>query len=246
MGIDTSIGWTDHTWNPWRGCRKVSAGCQNCYMFRDQIRYGKDPQAIVRAAPKTFDAPIGWDRWNRQLPVPETDLVFTCSWSDFFIEDADAWRPDAWDIIRSTPNLIYQILTKRIDNVPARLPDDWPLPNVWLGVTAENQQAADMRIPALLRIQAAKRFISAEPLLTPIYFRDQLSGIDWVVAGGESGPKARQMARPWLINVLDQCDRWNVPFFFKQWGGTKKIAGVYGGNELDGKYYLEMPGRGDK
>ncbi len=237
-------------------------------MYRDQIRYGKDPREIVRAAPKTFDAPIGWNRWNRQLFVPETDLVFTCSWSDFFIEDADAWRPDAWDIIRNTPNLIYQILTKRIDNVPSRLPDDWPLPNVWLGVTAENQQAADMRIPALAKIPATKRFVSAEPLLSAIDFgcRCWLSlntgprnecekcgkprllnyAFDWMIVGGESGPGARRPSESWILDILDQCDQTGIPFFFKQWGGTKKIDGVYGGNQLDGKYYMEMPEGGKK
>jgi protein gp37 len=201
-------------------------------MFRDQIRYGKDPRKIVRAADPTFHAPLKWT-----IPA----RVFTCSWSDFFIEDADEWRPAAWDIMRKTPWLTYQVLTKRIENVPSRLPDDWPLSNVWLGVTTENQQAADMRIPELLTIQAAKRFICAEPLLTPIYFRDHLSWNDWVIVGGESGSKARRPAKPWIVNVVDQCDRWETPVWFKQWGGTRKINGVWGGNELDGKQYMEMP-----
>lgn len=268
MGIKTGIAWTDHTWNPWRGCRKVSAGCRNCYMFRDQLRYGKDPREIVRAAPKTFLSPHTWN--TKQSAAFRRELVFTCSWSDFFIEDADAWRADAWDIIRNTPNLIYQILTKRINNVPSRLPDDWPLPNVWLGVTAENQRAADMRIPALLAIPAAKRFISAEPLLSPIDFRqnrpvttamrDEMDpkglhhndtievrqplppgSIDQIIVGGESGPGARRPLEFWIRNILDQCDQMGIPFFFKQWGGTKKIDGVYGGNKLDGKCYMEFP-----
>lgn len=264
MGINTAIAWTDHTWNPWRGCRKVSAGCRNCYMFRDQIRYGKDPQAIVRAAPKTFLSPYSWN--IKQSAAFRRELVFTCSWSDFFIKDADAWRADAWDIIRNTPNLIYQVLTKRIDNVPSRLPADWPLPNVWLGVTIEDQTAT-ARIAALAKIQAAKRFVSAEPLLSGIDFgctcwlslntgpnnecekcgkpRWFHYAFDWLIAGGESGPGARPPDPSWILDIRDQCKQANIPFFFKQWGGTKKIDGVYGGNKLDGKYYLEMPGRGD-
>lgn len=261
MGAKTAIAWTDHTWNPWRGCRKVSAGCRNCYMFRDQIRYGKDPREIVRAADKTFDAPLKWNG---------PPLVFTCSWSDFFIEDADKWRPAAWDIIRNTPHLTYQILTKRIHNVRDRLPEDWPLSNVWLGVTAENQQAADIRIPELLTIPAAKRFVSAEPLLGPIDFRqngpitsamrDQMDpdhkhndaviemrqplppeSIHWIIVGGESGPGARRPLEFWIQNIRDQCDIAGVPFFFKQWGGTKKINGIWGGNELEGETYMEFP-----
>ena len=254
MGTKTGIEWTNHTWNPWRGCRKISAGCRNCYMFRDQIRYGKDPRKIIQAAKQTFYTPLRWT-----APA----FVFTCSWSDFFIEDADKWRPAAWDVIRKTPWLTYQILTKRIGNVRDRLPADWPLPNVWLGVTAENQQAADMRIPELATIPAAKRFVSAEPLLGPIdfgctcWFSDNTGiggecrncgksrlfhyAFDWMIVGGESGLGARLVSGAWIRNIRDQCDAVDIPFFVKQWGGTKKIDGRWGGNELEGETYMEMP-----
>ena len=149
MGKNSKIEWTDHTWNPWRGCRKVSAGCLNCYMFRDQKRYGKNPDRIVRCSEKVFRAPPKW-----KGPA----LVFVCSWSDFFIKDADPWRNDAWEIIRTAPHLTFQILTKRIERVPRLLPPDWPLKNVWLGVTTESQRTADLRVPVLLSIEAEKRF----------------------------------------------------------------------------------------
>ena len=160
MGKNSSVDWTDHSWNPWQGCRKVSPGCLNCYMYRDKTRYGQDPATVIRSQPKTFNSPLRWKN--------EPAKVFVCSWSDFFIEDADPWRDDAWEIIRKCPHLTFQLLTKRSKNIKDRLPDDWPLPNVWLGVTAENQEQADRRIPVLLQIPAAVRFVSIEPMLGPV------------------------------------------------------------------------------
>lgn len=172
MGKTTGIEWTGSTWNPWRGCVKVSAGCKNCYMFRDQERYGRDPRVVVRAAPATFGAPLRWQ---------EPGLVFTCSWSDWFIEAADPWRDEAWEIVRRTPHLTYQILTKRPENIATRLPADWGAgwPNVWLGISAEDQPTADKRIPVLLATPAAVRFVSAEPLIGPI----DLTGIIEIRSG---------------------------------------------------------------
>lgn len=230
MGANSKIEWTDHTWNPWRGCRKVSAGCKHCYMFREQVRYGRDPSVVVRASRSTFFAPKRWT---------ESARVFTCSWSDWFIEQADPWRDDAWEVIRSTPQLTYQILTKRPELIAERLPADWGhgWPNVWLGVSVENQAAADKRIPLLLKIPAKVRFLSCEPLLGPVDFLASVfhatfpglrletgikaatnCGIDWVIAGGESGPKARPMHQDWARSIRDQCQSAGVPFFFKQWG----------------------------
>jgi protein gp37 len=125
-------------------------------MYREQTWRGNDPMLVRRT--KTLNDPLKWDR----------GFVFTCSYSDFFIDEADDWRDEAWDIIRRTPNLIYQILTKRIERVKECLPVDWPLPNVWLGVSAENQAMADKRIPILLQIPAAVRFVSVEPMLEKI------------------------------------------------------------------------------
>ncbi len=134
MGEITGIGWTDATWNPWYGCSKVSPGCAHCYMFRDMKRYGSDPEVVTRSKTK-FDEPRKWKTPRR---------VFTCSWSDWFHEGADAWRAEAWAIVRDTPHLTYQILTKRPERIADHLPPDWGegYPNVWLGTSVENQRFA--------------------------------------------------------------------------------------------------------
>lgn len=173
--------------------------------------------------------------------------MFTCSWSDFFLEEADGWRDQAWDVIKNTPNNTYQILTKRIENVATRLPGDWGdgYENVWLGVSAENQEMANLRIPLLLNIPAKIKFLSLEPLLGPINLYEAKSIVaaglsvmnagrfgedaepsweeglvDWVIVGGESGlpAYARPMHPGWAIEILAECQQANIPFFFKQWG----------------------------
>src|SRR5688572_24986243 len=127
MSDQTAIEWTDKTWNPWHGCTAVSAGCDLCYMFREKRQYGQNPELVVRSKTK-FRDPLRWH---------EPERVFTCSWSDFFHVAADPWRPDAWQIIRDTPHLTYQILTKRPGRIRRCLPDDWGAgyPNVWLMTT---------------------------------------------------------------------------------------------------------------
>lgn len=171
MGENTAIQWTDKTWNPWQGCTKVSPGCAKCYMYRDKAHYGQDPTVVVRSK-TTFTAPLKWTAPAR---------VFTCSWSDFFHEAADPWRADAWDIIRRTPHLTYQILTKRPERLAACLPPDWGAgwPHVWLGTSVENQHWADVRIPLLLHTPAVVRFLSCEPLL---------GSVDLVAAGWDTCP----------------------------------------------------------
>lgn len=183
MGTETGISWTEHTWNPWRGCTKVSAGCANCYMFREQRRYGRDPAEVVRT--QTWNDPI---KWNKQAAeAGRRDLVFTCSWSDWFHEAADPWRDEAWAIVRSCPNLIFQILTKRADRIADHLPADWGngYENVWLGVSVENEENI-WRISHLVNVPAKVRWISAEPLLGPINFEPWLNHLDWIVVGAES------------------------------------------------------------
>lgn len=207
--INSNISWTNDTWNPWQGCHKVSAGCDNCYMYREKKRWGQQPGHVVRSAPATFSAPL------KKLKGP---LVFTCSWSDFFIEEADPWRNDAWDIIRATPHLIYQILTKRPERIASCLPDDWHSgwKNVWLGATVENAEQV-ARLEVFNQIGAGQLFISIEPMLTPVmtleyFFR----WFKWVIVGGESGPGARYMDPNWARIVRDQCRRYDIPFFMKQ------------------------------
>lgn len=183
MGDTTGISWTEHTWNPWRGCTKVSAGCAHCYMFREQRRYGRDPTEVVRT--KTWGDPL---KWNKEAAeTGRKGLVFTCSWSDWFHEAADPWRDEAWAIIRACPNLIFQILTKRADRIKDHLPADWGsgYDNVWLGVSVENQENA-WRIDRLVSVSARVRWISAEPLLGPINSRPWLGMLDWIVVGAES------------------------------------------------------------
>lgn len=163
MGENSAIEWTDHTWNPWYGCHKVSAGCQHCYMFREQRRYGRDPNVVQRSK-TTFRAPLSWAKKARA--TGERFRVFP-SWSDFFIREADPWRDEAWGIIRDTPELIYLILTKRPELALSRLPADWGdgWDHVWLGVSCEDQPSAVLRIKQFLPVPSKHRLLSLEPLL---------------------------------------------------------------------------------
>ena len=238
MGATSAIEWTDATYNPWYGCLKVSPGCKQCYMYRDQERFGRDPRAVTRAKDTTFYAPLKWKE-----PVK----IFTCSWSDFFIEEADEWREEVWNVIRTTPRHTYQILTKRPENIADRLPADWGhgYKNVWLGVSVENQDYAH-RIETLVKTVpgAFVRFISYEPALGPL----DITGIElikyfrWLISGGESGNKARPAKAVWFKSVRDQCAELGIAYFHKQNGGARKIDGAWGGKELDGKTYQNFPG----
>ena len=213
MGATSAIQWTDATWNPWYGCQKVSAGCKFCYMYRDMKRYGRDPNIVQRAKPATFNAPLKWK---------EPQLIFTCSWSDFFIQDADAWRAEARAIIRDTPRHTYQILTKRIELVQ----ESW-FENVWLGVSVENRAALG-RIDVLRTKSAGLRFLSIEPLLEDLG-KLNLLGIDWVILGGESGAlsQARRFDIEWARAIVAQCKSAGVPCFVKQLGTRPQQEGAY-------------------
>jgi protein gp37 len=230
MSDQTSIAWTEATWNPWMGCTKVSAGCDNCYMFREQRQYGNDPELVRRSKTKFAD-PLKWKEPRR---------IFTCSWSDWFHKDADAWRDEAWAIIKATPQHTYQILTKRPGRIARHLPADWGVgyPNVWLGVSIESQEQA-FRARQLAEIPAVVRWLSCEPLLGPLSFeevwasgprvrleaggvwnevRPVLSLIHWLVVGGESGPDTvrREMKLLWAEMLQRECRDAGTAFFFKQ------------------------------
>ncbi len=239
MGDRTGIAWTDATWNPWMGCRKVSQGCAHCYMYREQSRWGRNPLEVVRASPRTFRAPLTWSplRWR------EPRRVFTCSWSDFFIEEADAWRPDAWDIIRRTPHLTYQVLTKRPERAAEHLPADWGTsgyPNVWLGVSVESERFVE-RLECLSKVPCQVHFVSAEPLLGSLRLGTLRGlGVDWVIVGGESGPGARPMDLNWAREIRDLCQEEQVPFFLKQLGGFPDSRS-HEQARLDGRTWTEMP-----
>lgn len=231
MARISSIEWTNATWNPWHGCIKVSPGCKHCYMFRDKRRYGQEPALVVRSK-TTFQDPLSW-----HSPM----LIFACSWSDWFIEAADDWREEAWDVIRNTPYHTYQILTKRPERILDHLPVDWNSGwnNVWMGVSIENQDYV-YRKELLDGVPAKVRFISAEPLIGPIKF-GSLDKIDWLITGGESGPRARPMNPEWATSIKDQCLEASVPFFHKQNGGTTREGGAWGGRLLDERTWDAMP-----
>jgi protein gp37 len=211
-------------------------------MYRDKARYGQDPATVVRSKPGTFNAPLHWKDQAR---------VFVCSWSDFFIEDADAWRDEAWEIMRRTPHLTYMLLTKRAENIKDRLPPDWPLKNVWLGVTAENQEQLNSRLPHLLDAAPVVNFVSIEPMLGEMSFRwgnwinypsrpngseqyDSLRVLDWLICGGESGPEAREMKPEWAAEIKRQCGDAGVPFFMKQMSRKASIPDFLQGREFPG------------
>jgi len=193
---NSKINWTDHTWNPWIGCRHVSAECDHCYA--DALvtnRMGRDFSVVQRT--KTWKDPL---RWNRKAPQLAAELgrrvrVFCASLTDFFIQDADQWRDEAWEVIRRCNEMDWLILTKRPQLIPRRLPADWDKgwPHVWLGTTCGVRNSYP-RLDALREIPSAVRFISAEPLLESLADIN-LDGFHWLIAGGESGPGSRVTGR---------------------------------------------------
>ncbi len=232
MGLNSKIEWTDHTWNPWYGCHKVSEGCRNCYMYRERSQYGHDPSKVQRSK-TTFRDPLIWAKAARRRV--ERYRIFACSWSDFFIEESDAWRTDAWEIIQQTPELIYLILTKRPDRIRQCLPEGWFPRNVWWGVSIESNEYLyrwDILDSELHYHNPPVLFVSLEPLLSmidlsTIFFEIdigdedrpwQTRSPDWVIVGGESGTQARICHPDWVRAIRDQCMTANAPFFFKQWG----------------------------
>jgi len=199
-------------------------------MFREQTRYGNDPNVVVRAADGTFNAPMRWKEPRR---------IFTCSWSDFFIEEADDWRGAAWTVIFETRHHTYQILTKRPERMlrDALLPfaDGVPM-NTWLGVSVENNKFYK-RIEDLQKVKAKVRFLSIEPLLGPMA-DVPLDGIGWVIVGGESGANFRPLNLDWVRQIRDRCIERGVPFFFKQHSAVQPKAL---GRLLDGREWNEFP-----
>lgn len=198
------------TWNPWQGCHKISPGCKKCYMFSEKKRYGQDPDTVVRSKPATFNAPLKWK---------DPAYVFTCSWSDWFIEEADEWRSEAYDIIHRTPHLTYQILTKRIERARSHWPVLPVFKNTWLGVSVEDRKYGLPRIEILRNTPAALRFLSIEPQLEDIG-EINLEGIGWVIVGGESGHDARPFQIDWARSIIRQCKAAGVACFVKQMGSV--------------------------
>ena len=231
MGRNSSIEWTTHTFNPWWGCVKVSPACKHCYAEAWSRRVG---QAVwgVRAK-RRFFGDRHWAeplRWNAAAAKSGQRVrVFCASMADVFEDrrDLDDSRLRLWALIEATPDLDWLLLTKRPELVGTMVPweDSWPA-NVWMGTTVESQEWAEERLPHLVTLPAAVRFISAEPLLGPVDLSKWLSGLDWVITGGESGPRARPSSPSWFRTILNQCMAANVAFHFKQWGDWAPGQGI--------------------
>ena len=221
------------------GCAKVSAGCKNCYMFRDQKRFGHDP-TVLRRSKTTFYDPLRWKEPKR---------IFVCSWSDFFWEEVPIeWRREAWEVMYRAQQHTFLLLTKRPENIKHMLPDAWnegmwiQMRNIWLGVSVESQDHIN-RIGELYDIPATVKFLSAEPLLGPLDLSEHMGFLDWVITGGESDLKdPRPCDLDWVRSIRDQCKEHGVAFFHKQNGGSRRINGAWGGRELDGRTWDEFPG----
>lgn len=227
--IDRSnIEWTGSTWNPWQGCEKVHEGCDHCYMFREMKRYGKRPDVVVRSSDATFRKPLRWQREVERGARRGMDrFVFTCSWSDWFIKDADPWRDEAWEIIRQTPGLIYQILTKRPGRIGANLPAfyDEISDRVIFGTSPANARTMGL-VTTLQKQPVKRRFISFEPMLGGVDLRPYLArgGIEAVVFGGESGPDARPCDIAWIRDGIAACGEHAVLVHVKQLGAKPLFA----------------------
>jgi protein gp37 len=228
MGKNSQIEWTNHTFNPWWGCVKVSPACQYCYAEAWAKRVGSKVWGAKASrrffGPEHWREPIRWDA--EALRGGTRARVFCASMADVF-EDRrglDAERDRLWTLIAETPNLDWLLLTKRPDSVAALVPwgKAWPT-NVWLGTTIENQEWAEKRLPHLLATPAKTRFLSCEPLLGSLNLssfmrRGKSSPIHWIIAGGESGPHSRPMNPLWVRDLRDFCRLHEIAFHFKQWG----------------------------
>ena len=206
-------------WNAWHGCHKISAGCQNCYMFRRDAKYGKDSTVVKKTA--NFSLPI-MKKKDGTYKLQTTDYVYVCMTSDFFIEEADEWRRDAFEMMRMRPDLNFYIVTKRIDRFDRCKPYDWKdgYDNVTICSTCENQEMADYRLPIFLSVQIKHKEIIHEPMLEAVDINKYLESgqIENVICGGESGENARPCNYEWVLNTREQCKKWEVPFYFKQTG----------------------------
>lgn len=233
MSINSKIEWTDGTWNPVTGCSKISPGCKNCYAqtFSERFRGVKD-----HPFEQGFDLKLWSNRITQPLEWKKPRVVFVNSMSDLFHEGVPTeFIRKVFETMVLAKKHIFQILTKRAERL-YELRNDLPwAPNIWQGVSVENQDYVK-RVDYLRGVPSCVRFISAEPLLGQLTL--DLSDIHWVIVGGESGPRARYMDPEWVRDIRDQCLEADVRFFFKQWGGTRKKKT---GRLLDGRYWDDMP-----
>jgi protein gp37 len=242
MSTQTSIEWTEQTWNPTVGCTKISPGCQNCYAETMSRRLkamgvnGYENGFKLTLLPKRLTDPL-----ERNKPT----IYFVNSMSDLFHEKIPAtYIKQVFDVMKKAPQHTFQILTKRADKMAEFFKTYQASTNAWLGTTVENKQHGIPRIGQLRKVKAHVRFLSIEPLLEDLGALN-LSGIHWVIVGGESGPKARLMKPEWVMNIKRQCEKQNVAFFFKQWGGWgadgQKRAKKENGRLLLGRTWDEIP-----
>ena len=209
-------------WNPWHGCKKISPGCANCYVYRRDESIGKDASVVTKTG--DYNLPLKKNR-QKEYKLTSTDgVVFACMTSDFFLDEADEWRPGCWDMIRERSDLEFHIITKRIDRFEQCIPPDWGdgWDHVTICSTCENQDRADYRLPIFLELPIKHREIIFEPMLGEINIEKYLATglIEHVTCGGESGPNARPCDFRWIQEVRRECIRCGVPFFFKQTGAV--------------------------
>ena len=239
----SAIEWTEATWNPTTGCDRVSPGCDRCYALTlsKRLKAMGSPKYQIDGDPRTSGPGFRLTLHPSSLDVPRRwsapRLVFVNSMSDLFHDDVPLeFIKQVFDVVRETPQHTYQVLTKRAQRLSRAAGElDWP-PNLWMGVSVESRRYA-FRINHLRRVRAAVRFVSAEPLLGPLGALD-LEGIQWLIAGGESGANARPMEQAWATELRDTCTSAGVAFFFKQWGGRTPKAG---GRELEGEVWDQLP-----
>lgn len=230
----SKIEWTEASWNPITGCTKISAGCTNCYAERLTIRLKAMGQPKYRNG---FEVTLHEGALQYPLEIKTPKTIFVNSMSDLFHEDVPIeYIKKVFDIMKQASWHRFQVLTKRADRLAELSPLlEWSS-NIWMGVTVENNDCIS-RIDHLRKTDAHIKFLSLEPLLGPL-FDINLTNIDWVIVGGESGPGARPMKEEWVRDIRDSCQKLNIPFFFKQWGGVNKKKA---GKTLDGRIWNELP-----
>lgn len=211
-------------WEPWSGCYQISEGCTNCYFYGPRgKRYGQNK---IEKTDK-FDWPIR-ENAKGEYAIKGDKILATCFATDFFLPEADAWREEAWAMIRQRPDIEFLILTKRIDRFPVSLPADWGsgYDNVNIGCTVETQALADYRLPLFLSYPLKRRFAACAPLLEPIDLSPYLAGLEHVTVGGETGRDARLCDYEWVLDLRRQCEAADVTFWFKNTGSVFKRDGV--------------------
>ncbi len=209
-------------WNPWHGCKKISPGCAHCYVYRRDESIGKDASVVTKTA--SFSLPLAKNRQGEYKLTPETGDVWACMTSDFFLDEADAWRDECWDMIRIRQDLHFHITTKRIARFAECVPPDWGdgWRNVSVCCTCEDQKRADERLPILLALPIRHKKIICEPMLGEIHIENYLASgqLERVICGGESGTDARPCRFEWIMSMRGQCVKYRVPFTFKQTGAV--------------------------